>query len=80
MDAEQTGESQVTFNIGEEIRHTKDGHNEKSHILTGTFSNEVMKYNFRLESGEEIITHTNHTARLDDYDISSIPTNPHNFQ
>ena len=39
-----------------------------------------MKYNFSLEIGEEIITHATHMARLDDPDISSIPTNPHHFQ
>ena len=27
LDAEHNGERQVTFNIGEEIRYTKDGHN-----------------------------------------------------
>ena len=80
MDAEQTGEGQVAFNIGEEIRYTKDGHNEKAHILTGNFSNKGMKYNFRLESGEEIITRATHRARLYDPDITSIPTNPHRFQ
>ena len=39
LDTEQNGERQVTCNIGEEIRYTKDGQNEKAHILTGTFSN-----------------------------------------
>ena len=39
LDAENTGERQVTFNIGEEIRYTKDGHNEKAQILTGTSFN-----------------------------------------
>ena len=39
-----------------------------------------MKYNFRLESGEETVTHVTHMARLDDPDIASIPTNPHHFQ
>ena len=39
-----------------------------------------MKYNLHLESGEEIITHTTHMSRLDDYGIASIPTNPQNFQ
>ena len=39
-----------------------------------------MKYNLRLESGEEIITHATHMARLDDPDIASIPTNPNYFQ
>ena len=27
LDAEETGERRVTFNIGEEINYTKDGHN-----------------------------------------------------
>ena len=27
LDAEQTGGRQITFNIGEEIRYTNDGHN-----------------------------------------------------
>ena len=39
-----------------------------------------MKYNLRLEIVEEIVTHTTHMARLDDPDIASIPTKPHNFQ
>ena len=54
LDAKYTGERQVTFNIGEEIRYTKDGHNEKAHIMTGNSSIEGMKYNLRLESGEDI--------------------------
>ena len=80
LNANQTGELQVTFNIDEEIRYTKDWHNEKAHILTGTSSNEGMKYHLRLEIGEEIITHATHMTRLDDPDIVSIPTNPKNYQ
>ena len=80
LDAEYTGERQVAFNICEEIRYTKDGHNEKAQIMTGTFSNEAMKYNLRLESGEDIVTHATHIACLDDPEIASIPTNPQNFQ
>ena len=76
----QTGERQVTFNIGQDIKYTKDGNNEKSHIITGTSSNEGMKQNLRLESGEEIITHSTHMARLDNPDIASITTNPQHFQ
>ena len=76
LHAKQTGEWQVTFNIGEEIRYTNDGQNEKSHILTGTSSNERMKYNLSLESGEEVITHATHMARLDDPKSVSIPNNP----
>ena len=48
--------------------------------MTGTFYNEGMKYNFLLESGEDIVTHTTHMVRLDHLDIASIQTNPHNFQ
>ena len=33
LDTEHTGEQQVTFQIGEEIRYTKDGHNEKARIM-----------------------------------------------
>ena len=62
------------------MRYTKDGHNEKYHILNGTFYNEGMKYNSCLESGGDIITHKTHMARLDDPSIASIPTNPHHFQ
>ena len=80
LDEEQTGKRRVIFNIGGEIMYTKDGHNEKAHIMTGTVSNEGMKYNLRLESGEEIVTHTTHIARLDDPEIASIPTNPYNYQ
>ena len=68
------------FNIGEDIRYTKVVQNEKSHILTGTSYNEGMNSNLRLESGEEIINHATHMARLDYSDISSIPTNIQNFQ
>ena len=50
LDSEQTGYWQVMFNIGEEIRCTKNGHNDNAHILTGIFSNEGMKYNLGLES------------------------------
>ena len=39
LNENQTGERQVTFNIGEEIRYTKDGPNEKAQILTGTSFN-----------------------------------------
>ena len=39
-----------------------------------------MKYNLRLEIVEEIVTHTTHMARLDDPDISSIPTNHQYFK
>ena len=42
INANQTEERQFTFNISEEIRYTKDGHNKKSHILTGNSSNEGM--------------------------------------
>ena len=80
LNANQTEEQQVTFNIGEEIRYTKNGRNEKDHIMNGNFSNEVMKYNLRLGSGDEIITHATHMAHLDDTDIASIPTNPQHFQ
>ena len=80
LDAEHTGERHVPFNIGEEIKYTKDGHNEKGHILTGTSYIEGMKYNLLIESGEEIVTHTTHMARLDDPDIASIPTNPQHFK
>ena len=66
LDLEYTEERQVMFKIGGEISYTKDGTNEKAHILTGTFYNEEMNSNLRLESGEEIITHANHIARLDD--------------
>ena len=48
--------------------------------MTGNLSNEGMKYNLGLESGEDIVTHTTHMARLDDTEISYIPTNPHHFQ
>ena len=48
--------------------------------MTGTLSNEGMKYNLRLESGEDIFTHANHMARFDNPEIASIPTNPQNFQ
>ena len=68
------------FNIGEDIRYTKVVQNEKSHILTGTSYNEGMNSNLRLESGEEIITHSTHMARLDNPDIASITTNPQYFQ
>ena len=34
LNTNHTEERQVTFNIGEEIRYTKDGNNENAHILT----------------------------------------------
>ena len=80
LNTKQTGQRQVMFNIGEDIRYTKDVQNEKSHILTGTSSNEGMNYNLRLESGEEITNHATHMARSDYSDIASIPTNLQHFQ
>ena len=46
------GEWQVTFNIGEEIRYTNDGQDEKAQIMTSNFYNEGMRYIIRFESGE----------------------------
>ena len=80
LDKEQTGKRRVIFNIGGEIMYTNDGQNKKAHIMTGTVSNEGMKYNLRLESGEEIVTHTTRMEHLDDPEIASIPTKPQNFQ
>ena len=80
LNTEQTGGWQVTFNIGEAISYTKDGYNEKAHILAGNFSNEFMKYNLRLESGDDVVTHANHMARLDNTKIASIPTNPWHYK
>ena len=54
--------------------------NEKAHILTVNFSNEVMKYNLRLEGGEDIITQATRMAHLDDPDIALITTNPQHFE
>ena len=73
LDIKYNEDRKVTFNIGEEIRYTNDGHNEKVHIITGNFSNEGMKYNLRLERGEDIFDNTTHIAHLDDPDIDSIP-------
>ena len=75
LDTENTGERNIVFNIDEEIRYTNDGHNEKYHIMTCTFSNGGTKYNFHLESGKEIVTHVTHMEYLYDLDIASIPTN-----
>ena len=48
--------------------------------MTDTSYNEGMNSNLRLESGEEIINHATHMARLDYSDIASIPTNIQHFQ
>ena len=48
--------------------------------MAGNCSNGGMKYNLRLESGEDIVAHPTHMERLYHSDIASIPTNPQHFQ
>ena len=64
------------FNIGEEIMYTKDGHNENSHIMAGTISDESIQYKLYLESGEWIVAHATHMACLDEPDTASISNEP----
>ena len=39
-----------------------------------------MKFNFHLESDEDIVTHATNMSRLDDTEIASTPNNPQHFQ